>query len=78
MTNRRNTEPDQILSGKFGQYFAVDVVLEERIRIMLEPQTAEPLGDLDRHRLASQFTGQAVAARGGSARGSQHRGIVYR
>jgi hypothetical protein len=43
---RCNAKPDQVVSGKFGQNFAIDVVFEERIRILFEPQAAQPVGDL--------------------------------
>jgi hypothetical protein len=49
MANRRNPESDQVISCEFEQYFAIDIVLEERDRVLFEPQVAQPLSDLDRH-----------------------------
>ena len=50
MANRRNAQPNQIISGEFRQYFGIDIVREERSRILFESQAAQPIGDLDRHR----------------------------
>ena len=51
MTNRRDAQPDQIISGEFRQYFGIDIVCEECCRILLESQSAQPMGDVDRHSL---------------------------
>ena len=53
MANRRNAQPNQIVSGEFRQNFGIDVVLEERSRKLFESQAAQPTGDLDRHRSRS-------------------------
>ena len=49
MANRRNAQPNQIVSSEFWQYLGIDVVLEERRRILFEPHAAQPTGDFDRH-----------------------------
>ena len=36
MANRRNAQSNQIISGEFRQYFGVDIVREERSRILFE------------------------------------------
>ena len=32
MANRRDAQPNQIVSGEFRQYFGIDIVREERSR----------------------------------------------
>ena len=49
MANRRNAQPNQIVSGEFRQYFGIDIVREERSRILFESQAAQPIGDVGRH-----------------------------
>ena len=49
MTNRRNAQPNQIISGEFRQNFGIDIVREECSRILFESQAAQPIGDVDRH-----------------------------
>jgi len=63
MANRRNAQADQIISGKFQQYFGIDIVLEERSRKLLEPQAAQPIGDLGRHRQGSRSGAEASPLR---------------
>src|SRR5277367_2765563 len=53
MANRRNAQPNQIVSSKLWQYLGIDVVLEERRHKLFEAQAAQPTGDLDRHRSRS-------------------------
>ena len=54
ITNRRNSQPNQIIRGKFRQDFGIDIVFEERRRKLFEAQAAQPIGDLDRHRKGSR------------------------
>ena len=49
MANRRNAQPNQIISGEFRQNFGIDIVREERSRILFESQAAQPMGDVGRH-----------------------------
>src|ERR1700722_5539345 len=53
MANRRNAQPNQIVSSEFRQYLGIDVVLEERRQILFEPHAAQPTGDFGRHRSRS-------------------------
>src|SRR6476620_9673315 len=53
MANRRNAQPNQIVSSEFRQYLGIDVVLDERRDKLFESQAAQPTGDFDRHRSRS-------------------------
>jgi hypothetical protein len=50
MANRRDAQPNQIVSGEFRQYSGIDIVFKERGCVLFESQAAQPSGDLDRHR----------------------------
>ena len=46
--DRRNPEIAQIVARQPSQNFAVNVVLMERWRVLFEPETAKPFGDIHR------------------------------
>ena len=49
MTNRRNAQPYQIVSGEFRQKAGIYVVRQKRRRILFESKAAQPMVDVGRH-----------------------------
>ena len=46
MTDRGDSEPDQILRREIGEDLGVDVVLAERLLVPSQPQTTQPGRDV--------------------------------
>jgi hypothetical protein len=50
VADRRYADADQIFCCQLRQHLGVDIVVAERRFILLEPQAAQPGGDINRHR----------------------------